>query len=162
MLALNKLAEMLASIRNEEKRLTAQLDKCLRRREDLHQLPYEKEEFILMIEAMVDRNKFRYPDKLKHKIAGLIQAPLHPIDPEMRFNPLMLFDDIVADHDALLFVFQKEIKAGVRRAIDSWEWPDKVGPPKAERLKELKKLDKEIADLQTQLEVIKKAARGEV
>lgn len=151
---------MFAELRNEQAQLEKRLDVCLRRREDLHTLPLPKEDFIKSVESLIEKADSGYPSDLKHTLESLVKSPAErPNWP--KFNPLTTFLSTPSP-SALLFIFRKQIAAGVREALTTWDWPDKVGPPQAERFKELEKLDKEIADLQQQLETIKRAARGDV
>jgi len=162
-LSLNKLTAMFAEVRGEQARLEKRLDECLRRREDLHSLPLPREDFAKIVDGWIDQAQTAYPSKLRQKLESFIDNPLKvPNWGDNGFNPLMIWSSTTPDPAAFTFLLKKQIRAGVAEALAVWDWPEKVGPPQAERFKELEKLDKEITDLQQQLETIKRAARGQI
>lgn len=68
-----------------------------------------------------------------------LEKPRQTADQDLPFSPKAFF-----------FIFKDAIKSGMRRALDEnlkQEWPEEVGPARAERITMIKNLESEIAAL---------------
>ena len=156
----SKLAELLAQARSEQSRVEAKLQSLLQRREDLLSLPLPREDFIATIADWIDQTGREFPARLlQHRLSGFLEQPMRGL-PARGFNPLTLDNNTVPDPAGLLYLLRDQVQEGVRRALESIDWPAEVGPPRAKRVVELARLDQEIADLQSQLDALKAAAGG--
>lgn len=159
----SKLTQLLAEARSEQARVDAKLQGLLQRREDLLTMPLEREEFITIVEQWIDQSaaeqgKHYGKHLLEYKVQGLVNHPLKSSPPK-DLNPFVLFAEGVNPAVALLLL-RDHVKAGVRAALEAANWPEQVGPPRAERIKELAELDAEIGQLQGELEQLRQAAAG--
>lgn len=149
---------------SETRDLKRELGEKLDRRQDLHTLPLPKSDLVNHVFDLIDNGRVReFPLKLRQfKLESLEQNPL--VTPNLQnFNILSIHDQTKPDPTALLYIFKDQIKSGIRAAVEEWEYPpdSEVGPPRAERLKEIEKLDKEIAALQAKLDKINDIAQSE-
>ncbi len=157
-----KFRDVIQAFRSEESAVKAQLEKALQRREDLHTLPLPREDYIEMVCSFADgRIKERYPKNLKHKIAFTEGNPMRSVNLDLFNISTSHADANKIDNSLILWCFSDQIKDGIKRAIETWDYPSEVGPTRAERSKEIKQLDKDISKLQKQLTSIRGLASNE-
>ncbi len=153
--------DVLKALQGEEHKVKADLEKALQRREDLHTLPLPLDDYIAAVHEQMDKARSNWPVHLKHKLVSFNDRPLVE-RAWVSFNPLTTAEGSKLHPGALMFCFGKEAKDGVAAAINSWDdYPEIVGPTRAERFSELKGLDKDIASLQGKLKKIRGAAESE-
>ena len=141
-----------------------ELELALRRREDLQNLPQTKEELLEILRAQVHADAERYPALLRQSMDKLVRErnPLTGL-PHPGYGldkaEILTIGEIgkrpsLADIQVCLAYFLKDdLLAGIARAIDVMpEW--KAGPPNAERVEELGRLDQKIAELEERLREI--------
>ncbi len=149
---LQKLKESIGIFATEAEKIKRDLSEKLDRRSDLMTLPLPQHDFADSVCEAIDSGLGTdFSRRLRHTMDLAISQPLQPIGNE-RFNPLTTFDATKLDHAGILFCMKDSIKAGVRETIMSWtDWAKECGPTRAERLKELAALDKQIEALQEKL-----------
>ncbi len=153
--------DVLKALQGEEHKIKADLEKALQRRESLHTLPLPLDDYIAAVHEQMDKARSDWPDHLKHKLVSFNDRPLVE-RAWINFNPLATVEGSKLHPGALMFCFGQEAKKGVAAAISSWDdYPETVGPTRAQRFIELKKLDKDIAILQGKLKKIRGAAESE-
>ena len=151
--------------------LRGQLEKARRRREDLMTMPRPKNEVADILGQLVDREADKYPEELRKSAHRLVTEPLRGIEGQELYrvySPLRAPNAGQSGvHDvsivALCFLFRDQIKSGLRDAVEKMEYPTDTGPALADRAAEIQKLNKEIAQLESQeremFEAIEKARR---
>jgi len=161
--SLEKIREGLYNLTGERRSLMAELSKWLDRRSDLLTLPLPREDFIDKIcEAMDSGAGNEYPASLKRKHNPETDKPMNSFaHPKYSTIDYWFGTDSKIDQSAILWCMRDQLKAGVRAAVETWDWPSECGPSRAERKKELASLDKRIATLQEKVEQIKALTESE-
>jgi len=154
MVDLKDISKALNGLVMEKEKVQSRLDTLLQRKQELQQLPLPKADFIAMIieEQGLRENQLSY--RLYQKYHRRIDEPMAPIRiRNVNDSPLtwpMGTDDI--PNDVLHVLFEKQINETLIEAMEKWDWPEVVGPTRAERLEELATLDKEIGELKDWLQ----------
>jgi hypothetical protein len=113
-----------------------------------------REDYVAYGQESVDLIGKRYVEKLKDQ--ANVDRQRDPLDLFSPFEFLPIGSPGPGQrHDRvsiefLCFTFSEQIKEAWSKAVSKIEWPKEVGPLKAERLSEIKKLESEIADLHRQ------------
>jgi hypothetical protein len=116
---LKKLREVTKIFASETRNLKRELRGKLDLRQDYLTLPPPRSDFIGHVFDLIDNGRGRdFPQKLRQfKLASLEANPL--VTPNLQyFNILAIHDQTKPDPTALLYIFEKEIKAGIARAIE--------------------------------------------
>ena len=151
MLNIKSIVAGIASLRSEKSRLKNALETKLRRREDLHSMPLPKSDFINMVTEKLDSNQDPISAMLRQQLGSWIEQPLeNPV--YSAFLPLSWPNGSGITGEMLHYLLREDIKEAMAKAIDKWSWPVDCGPTRAERKLELVKLDKEIEELNAQLQ----------
>lgn len=155
-----KFLDAFKKVKNEEQSVKADLQAALKRREDLHTLALPREDVIDMFCGWVDDLARHFPQKMQKRHENILHGPLRNWN-IVNFNPLALWNNDKIEPMAMAFVFNSALKEGIAGAIKKWDWPEDVGPPLADRKKEIAELDKTIAELQERLDKIRALAEGQ-
>ena len=147
----SSLKEILGRVKAERGRLQGEIEKRLRRREDLESLPLPQSDFADQVVEWTLNYADQYPGILRHKIGAHISTPAQDLNFGGRFNPCTWESERVLEPSFVMFAMRDVVVDAVRKAIMGWDWPAEVGPPRSERKAELGRLDTEIAGLQQQL-----------
>jgi len=153
------------TIRNEIAATQDELELARRSREDLQQLPETKAEIIEVLyeQARVDGEK--YVGRLRNSVDKLFRDrdPVTGMPkPGWDGTPINVFAvsdtgkrPSVADIEGCLAFYLKDdvIRAGIARAVDAMRAWD-AGPPRAERVAEIGRLDRKIAEMEARLREI--------
>lgn len=157
------VANAVASFRKEVASTRSQLETARRRREDLLTAPLCKADVVELLHEYIDCVAPQYPAILKKAFAGVLREGT-ALKPELVGS--FIHGGLLAAtegpqpghaantealHRGLLFLLRDPIKVALRDAIDQMEWPSNPGLPRKEREAELKRLDREIAALQSKL-----------
>ncbi len=154
MLDLSQVNKAIAKIVKEKENVQARLDMLLQRRQELTNKPLPKSDFIAMV---LEEQSLREND-LSHRLFMKYKARIHePMSPlkirGINDTPLswpMGTNDI--PNDVWHVLFGKQINAVIVEAMEKWEWPEEVGPTRAERQEELAVIEVEIAELKAWLD----------
>lgn len=159
------ISSALAAIKGEESKLKNELEKCLQRREYLKESKLPRDDFADKVCENLGTLGEKYPKDLRlHTLANFANNPMR--DPGNIVGGLNVLchagNRQMINPSALAFIFRDQIEAGVRRAISEWDWPadSECGPPRHEREREMSKLNKKIADLQTKLDQLRAEAKS--
>ncbi len=155
-----RIRQTIADVGAELKKLRAEREALLQRREDLESAPLDRLDQLALIDAWIDRKGADFPSRLRTGVAYYSRHPLSvlPENPKQAAQPLAVLTatgspDAAATlstlEASLCFVLADELKQGARRAADSWDFTD-AGPPRVERVEEIAKIDKRIAELDKQ------------
>ncbi len=147
----DSIKKQLSALGDERAELYNKLEKARQRREDLQTLPLPLDEHIDNICHLVDQKAAHFTDDLRRRTLPYENKPLRDIDPMVS---LLTHGESVGGQALewmLCGLFTDQVKDGIRRTAQSWDWP-KAGPPKREREAGMVKLDKIIADLERKLE----------
>lgn len=152
MQALTKLKSMFGDVVAQDREFGSKIDAARARLESLNNLPITKEEYFDFVFASIEKTSDQYVERLSIQVnndltnsADAFLNPRHffpilaPNSPQAHITPSM---------EALFWMFPDQIRAGFKKALDRIEWPEKTTLPKAERLKEVARLTKEIAGLE--------------
>ena len=162
MIELDKINDFLATVGSEQKKVQAQLEELLRRREELHTLPLPQDDFIKMFIEEQSLRENQFSERLFGKYSSLIHSPMWTFKIRgINDSPLTWPKGTpTIPPDVFHFIFSKEINTAIVEALKKWSWPEEVGPTRAEREKELAKLDKQIDKLKSWLDRAKKLSPG--
>ena len=119
------------------------------RLENLMTLPVSREEAGARLAGWVEASTQQAVEDLQRSLGFVITNPLNDLKPETRVNLLSSPADGtggVKQHMLLLF-FGDAIKAEIPNVLARLAWPEDTGPPMAERLAEISKLNGEIERL---------------
>lgn len=138
--------------------LKKEIETKKRQRENLLHAPIPRKELADGLCAMIDKQAAIYPQRLAQALAGLASKPMYDYESSM----LDIIGTIgggsrtdVIPKQNFAWFCGDQMKQRLRDAVTVMDWPDdKVGPPRAERIKAIEKLDAEIADLQERLKAI--------
>jgi hypothetical protein len=100
---------------------------------------------------------------IDNQLEDLTRAPLVDLsDRDIKIAnafrlPFVQNDGLVVSEN-LLGICNEQVKSAVRQAVMAWSWPAETGPTRAERRKEIERIDGEIARLERQLAELQAAA----
>lgn len=129
------------------------------RKEDLQAAPLCKSDLLCILVSFVDEESAKYPAALGKQLALHYRSSApHRVPPDQSIVSLLGVLRDGAGRDSaqtiqknLFWFFGKEIKEGLRRAIEVMPETDGAGPPLADRRAETAKIDAEIEKLETDL-----------
>lgn len=145
--------------------MRAELERKLRRREELQRAPLAKEDLLAMLETWVDAEASKYPDALRKALQFIIRNPGQALGSESCPGVGLLTATFHVGEVGspehlqknLFFYFRDQFKAGFRKAVAEMKI-DGAGPTLAERARELAQLDTQIAELQDTLDLVAREA----
>ena len=147
---LKSLTDGAAGFRAEDKQVKKLIEKKKRRREDLRTMPPSKAEVVADMQQLVDSICNRTVEHTQRTFDGVISNPLEPVYERQHFallgNPYAEKDNVRQSH--LLMLLAPAIKDSIPGLLDRLDWPTECGPPRAERLEEIAKLDAGIGELE--------------
>lgn len=127
-------------------------------------LPLPKDDLIALLCDEVDAKRDTFSDALRVVVRGREHGPMKDIN-NSQTSPLN-YAGSGAHHQLLVnltSVLNEPLRQAIENAVNSWvDFPadgGEVGPPRAERVKEIAKLDKEIAGIEDKLLELQSAAR---
>ncbi len=173
-----KLTDLISAIRetkSELGNLQKEIAKLQHRREDLQVLPPPRAELADAVCGWIDARAEKYPAALAAQLSFFIRKPLltfghtaadgqvlasesNPIGGN-KARPAIVHASHIGGNmaspdmieNSLLYLMGDVAKKAIRKAIEQdMEYPDLVGPPMPQRLAEIERLDKKIAELKNQ------------
>jgi uncharacterized protein YhaN len=154
--SINDLSAQLQKIRRE-------IEEKKQRHEDLETLAIGRDEAAARLAAWVDAGIQQAATDLQTSLGFVIANPLMELKADTRISLLSSPQDAsggVRQHMLFLF-FADAIKTAIPGVLVRLEWPEDTGPPMAERLAELGKLDKAIEKLEREeADLIQQAAQA--
>lgn len=162
MIELDKINDILVTVESEQKKVQEQLEKLLRRREELHTLPLPQADFIKLFIEEQSLRENQLSERLFRKYSSRIHEPMWTLKIRGENDSPLTWPKghLTIPVDVFHILFSKEINAAIVEALEKWSWPEEVGPTRAEREKELAKLDEEIDSLKSWLDKAKKFSSG--
>ncbi len=147
----------------ELRTLRQQSEEKKRRREDLETLPLPREDLANSYEKLIDQKAPEYLEQLRRSMDSIIGRPLNEPKVLSCMSSLAL---TVGNHqinqNALVYCLSNMLKQGIRRGIMEMDYPAEVGPPQAERLAEVERLDNEIGKLEAKEEKLLGEAKAAI
>lgn len=141
--------------------------KLAKRIEDLKTLARPRAEVTDLVCARIDEIAALHPARFACSLHDLIHQPMnqpHPdADDEGTCSRIpvatttghnMAVPTAKTVERALFFLLNDQIKAGVRKAIAEMPYPDAVGPGMADRLKEISRVESELAATEAQIKLL--------
>jgi hypothetical protein len=152
-----KIKQTIASLAGELKKLRAEREALLQKREELEGAPACKSDLLRVLDDWVDRQGASFPAKLE---AGVNYYRRHPLAtlPESSKAPTTPMAILTACADpngiatlasveaSLFYLLGDAIKKGMRAAIETWDFTA-AGPPRTERLATIAAIDVRIDGL---------------
>ena len=141
--------------------------KLTKRLEDLKTLARPRDEVADLVCARIDEIAGLHPARFAHSLQALIHRPMDqpcsdaddegtcsqvPVATTTGHNQAVPTAKTV--ERALFFLLNDQIKAGVRKAVAEMPYPDAVGPSMPDRLKEIARVESEIAATQAQIKTL--------
>lgn len=151
---LKKITSALDELTAARQKVQTRMDELLKRKQWLQSIPLPKDDFIAMI---IEEQGLREND-LSHRLFMLcerrINEPMAPLKIKgVNDSPLCwprgTFD---IPNDVWHILFAEQINRALVAAMETWDWPEEVGPTRAEREKEMAVIDKELAELKAWLD----------
>lgn len=146
-----KLKKTVAELGSAIKKHRAQIEGLKQRRELLEVQPMPRSELADLVCDWVDQEAAVFPQRLRMGVDALIRNPML----EITGRPCHLLQSTGGSYQTdkippenLLYLMSDQIKARLRDAVAEMDYPEDVGPPRAERPGMMKKLDDEIAKLE--------------
>jgi hypothetical protein len=156
-----KFKSEIATIGEEFKKLQSEIESKKQMRESMGTLALPLDDFADMVCEVVDHHGDRFTENLNASLKYIYNKPKF----DTYDHPISI---LTASHSGggemlkqenLMFVFKDQIKAAIRSSVDQLDdYPDTVGPPRSERPGIIKKLDKEILELEEKLSNLSKEA----
>jgi len=141
--------------------------KLAKRLEDLKTLARPRDEIADLVCARIDEIAGLHPARFAAGLHDLIHKPMDQLHPDANDEGTRIQIPVVTPtghpgvgpttktlERALFFLLNDQIKAGVRKAIAEAPWPDAVGPSMPDRLKEIARVESEIAATQVQIKTL--------
>ncbi len=166
-----RIKATIADLAAELKKLRAERETLLQKREELEAQPACKADVLALVDAWVDRQGSDFPAKLQNGLNYYLRHALVslPEDRKAATHPLSVLT-AVRDQNAmatlaslefsLFFVLRDQVKAGVRQAVESMDF-SAAGPPRVERIETIKAIDVRIDELDKQeAEIIEQAEQS--
>lgn len=163
----NDIKKFVSGVKGNLGELREKKAKLEKRAEDLKTLARPRDEVADLVCARIDEIAGLHPARFAHSLQALIHQPLdqpHPdADDEGTASQIRVLT--TTGHNmgaattktverALFFLLNDQVKAGVRKAIAEMPYPDAVGPPMPDRLKEIARVESEIAAIQAQIKTL--------
>ena len=158
---LEKLRESVLKWRQEVDKLEATLEAKLQRLEYLQTSPLPADEVAdVVVNAMLAHGKRDFHNHLDRKLDHAVRHPL--ADAESQWRPDLLSklgQPTEANVFSLVWILRDRVAEALRREIVESECLPEGGPPKAERLTEIPKLERDIQKLRQRIETERTAAK---
>lgn len=158
-----KIRDSVNSLAAEVQGIRSDIEQKKQRREDLQTLPIPKAEMVAEIGAWIDAQNDATREHAQRVVNQLLNRPTKPLQ---EFNIIPLLSNPadgrhLVGQQHLLLMLGDLIKDQLPAWLDRIDYPEVVGPPRAERMAELVKLDKEIDKLERQeAELLEQAAQA--
>jgi len=157
-----KLKKTVSELGSAIKKHRAQIEELKQQRELLEIQPMPRDELANLVCQWVDQESAVFPKRLRMGVDALIRSPML----EITGRPCHLLQSTGGQYQTdkippenLLYLMGNEIKARLRDAVAEMEYPEDVGPPRAERPALMKKLDAQIAKLEEEEDKLLERAR---
>ncbi len=176
---MSKLTDLLSGVRDakgEFDLLKKDIERLKRRREDLHALPVPRKELADAYCRWIDERAKIFPGKVAASLSFFVKHPLalagsvageftqSSVGGQKANSFVFATDrpDMTGISEAgILYIDLDQAKKRFRHAIEvDMDYPDEVGPPMAERLAEIKRLDAKIMELEAEAESAEQALRS--
>lgn len=146
--------------------LNTSLERALVRREDLLTLPLPPADIAEMLCGVIDRKASHYAPRLLNKISFVLGDPkMAPESQAFQTAADLVFPAEghnrggLGDVEVMMaYMLGDQVKAGIRRALAESKY--KCGPSRADRAKELAKLETEISELTVQRDAVRAELDG--
>ena len=146
-----KIKQTIASLAAELKKLRAEREQLMQKREDLEGAPACKADLLATLDTWIARKASDFPKKLEAGVAYYARHPLArlPEDVKVAANPLAVLTAVTDPNgmatlqsleSSLCFVLRDSIRAGIHEAVEQLDF-SAAGPPRAERLETIKAID---------------------
>ncbi|WP_299066971.1 hypothetical protein [Accumulibacter sp.] len=179
------LRSALLSVKDRLGEVDRQIGKLEAERAKLVGLPLPYPDFCLWVESRFDRLADDYPRQVRQELIGpdstTARCFMQPLDGHTTLDdflavyngtcPIPFERPVVGfgvpnfgiGEAVMYFCLRDVLKAGVRRVLDEVvkpKWPAEVGPPRAERVKVLEKLEGQLTELIAERDGIRRELAG--
>jgi chromosome segregation ATPase len=152
-LDLTQVNKEIAKIAKEKEKIQARLEELLQRRQELTNKPLPKKDFIDMIIEEQGLRENELSRRLFKIYGRRLNEPMSPMKIRGRDDSPLCWPigENKIPNDVWHVIFGKQINAAITEAAEKWEWPEDVGPTRAERQEELERIGTEIEELKAWL-----------
>lgn len=145
-----------AKIKKQDDDYSNKILELQKKHQELQTLPIPQDDLVNWLCECVDEKGKEYGNRFKHMIDGVLQGDKS----RMRANGYL---PVWAPHagatnyplpEAICYLFRDQLRDGLKKAVDELDYPKVVGPTRAERVKQIAKVEKDIekyTNLQTKL-----------
>lgn len=129
---INNIRKFVDDIRAERAGFVIERERLMQRREDLQNLPLNKDDMKSFFKNYVDLQGGFYTERMQSLVSGLLGTPWHVFSRNLQLG---LFAPFHTDTNKVMassfaFLLADQIKAGFCRLVDELPgWPEEVGPP---------------------------------
>ncbi|MEW6520771.1 MAG: hypothetical protein AB1461_15300 [Thermodesulfobacteriota bacterium] len=155
---INNIKKLVDDIRAERQGFVIERERLMQRREDLQNLPLNKDDMKSFLSNYVDLQGGFYTERMRPLVLnGLLNTPWKVFSRNLQLG---LFAPHHPDTDrvmasALSFLLADQVKAGFCRLVNELPgWPEEAGPPVAERKEEIAAIDERIIELDGKIAAI--------
>lgn len=139
----------------EYRALGEQLAKAKERRTFLQTAPRPRACTLATLDNFIDRTYQDRFDEQAQKVLERMQGnPCDAVTMHGNFDPLLQ----ITSGPSLTYLLTIVLKSELKRVAETMTWPGECGPVARERVAEIAKLDKQIADLEREIEEVRSAA----
>jgi len=173
-----------ATIEKEIDNCERKKEKARQELDELRTLPYSREEAIKILEQKLDNWSGPFEDVIKTyftKTVPIWQRTAETPDnivgkPDRRFNPLGVrildpqqspglgfgveYKSEAVRTGSLLAVLAPLLKSRIREIVEALPWPERIAPPEPERIARIQELEKEIRELEGNINAMLEQARA--
>ena len=150
------VSELVGAKRNFD----SEIEKLRQRRIELQTLPLPRADAIAALQEGVDTRTARWVESFALTIKPMRERfDEHPQMMLLESNGSYVESNRIFP-DALYALLAPSIKETISSEIGRMKWPDLVGPPRAERARELAKVNTRIAELEADLKTIREESRS--
>ena len=137
----------------ELKKISASVEAKKQRREDLEILPLPRSDVIADMQTWVkEYGRHHYLNGLGNVLKIYTNQPLKRRNTTVGLPPVVCLKGGTVTNEtgpaAIMYLLGDPICAGFERASNELDGPEDAGPPRAERLREIEKIDAEIGKLE--------------
>ncbi|MBF0283539.1 MAG: hypothetical protein HQL51_03675 [Magnetococcales bacterium] len=120
--------------------------------EDLQSLPLPKDDFANQLGAWIDTQADQFIPRLASAMEHLVEQPnFDPQNVDIKLVDSESPTPVAEQMQAMMaYLLREQLKEAVRQAVETMEWPKKVGPPRSRRDQMVSGLQGKLESLQAQ------------
>lgn len=153
---LDVLRDALSGLVQQKTGIEAEIEQRMRRREELLALPLPRDDVMVLISEAIAQRRSVFSHGVGEQLDFLRKTYLTELPAHTSLLPVSGRE---LNANMLEYVLGASLQRCLEVELRSWDWPSEVGPPRAERAREIARLDGEIESLEAELTRLLQAAR---